>query len=66
MTRDQVLAYLAAKGRVIRPGTWSAYVARGQAPQPARKVGRTPLWDPAGVTAFAAGTWEPRPASHRA
>lgn len=59
MTRDQVLAYLAGKGRTIMPGTWSAYVARSQAPQPARRVGRTPLWDPRAVAAFADGTWKP-------
>jgi hypothetical protein len=57
MTRDQVLAYLAGNGRAIQPGTWSAYVARGQAPAPARKVGRTPLWERADVVAFADGTW---------
>ncbi|MEU3220059.1 hypothetical protein [Streptomyces sp. NPDC006971] len=45
MTRDMVLRYLAAAGRSIAPSTWTAYVSRGQAPKPARKVGRTPLWD---------------------
>ena len=25
--------------------TFSGYVARGQAPKPARHVGRTPVWD---------------------
>lgn len=29
----------------VAPKTWSGYVARGQAPAPVRKVGRTPLWD---------------------
>jgi hypothetical protein len=29
----------------ILPRTWHSYVARGQAPKPARHVGRTPLWD---------------------
>lgn len=28
----------------ISPDTFSAYVSRGQAPAPARYVGRTPLW----------------------
>lgn len=28
----------------VKPSTWRSYVARGQAPQPFRKVGRTPLW----------------------
>lgn len=44
MTRAEVLAYLARHGRRIEPGTWSSYVARGQAPAPVRRVGRTPLW----------------------
>ncbi len=39
-----VLAYLAQHGRTITPATWRAYVARNQAPQPAKRVGRTPLW----------------------
>lgn len=54
MTAEQVLAYLRSRGRHIAPSTWRAYVARGQAPAPARHVGRTPLWDPADVHAFAA------------
>lgn len=29
----------------IKPDTWSGYVTRGQAPAPARHVGRTPVWD---------------------
>jgi hypothetical protein len=62
MTRDRVLAYLATRGRTIKPGTWSAYVARNQAPQATRRFGRTPLWAVADVVAFADGTWEaPRP-----
>ncbi len=38
------LAYLASRGRVIGAATWRSYVARGQAPAPTRRVGRTPLW----------------------
>lgn len=30
----------------ISPATWRAYVARGQAPQPARRFGRTNVWRP--------------------
>lgn len=30
----------------IAPSTWRAYVARGQAPQPDRRIGREPLWSP--------------------
>lgn len=56
MTRHQVLTYLASHGRVIKPGTWDSYVTRDQAPRPATRVGRTPLWSPADIAAFAAGT----------
>lgn len=28
----------------ISASTWRSYVARGQAPQPAERIGRTPLW----------------------
>lgn len=59
LTRDQVLERLEAAGRKIQPGTWSSYVARGQAPQPARRLNRTPLWDPADIDAVVAGTWKP-------
>lgn len=52
MTRDMVLRYLRAAGRPIAVSTWSGYVARGQAPKPARKVGRTPLWDQADIDAW--------------
>jgi hypothetical protein len=60
MTTDQVLATLARRGIRIKAATWRAYVARGYAPPPARRTGRTPLWDPAGVIAFAAA-WSGRP-----
>jgi hypothetical protein len=36
----------------VKPNTWRAYVARGQAPQPIRRVGSTPVWDPAQVTGW--------------
>lgn len=52
MTRDMVLRYLREHGRPIAVSTWSAYVARGQAPKPARHVQRTPLWDRADIDAF--------------
>lgn len=52
MTRDMVLRYLLAAGRPIAPSTWSSYVARGQAPKPARTVSRTPLWDRADIDAW--------------
>jgi hypothetical protein len=43
-TIKQVVAFLLSKGRPITAGTWRAYVARGQAPAPVRRVGATPLW----------------------
>jgi predicted DNA-binding transcriptional regulator AlpA len=36
----------------VKPSTWRSYVARGQAPQPVRKVGRESLWDAAEVRAY--------------
>jgi hypothetical protein len=52
MTRDMVLRYLRDAGRNIGPSTWSSYVARGQAPKPARHVQRTPLWERADIDAW--------------
>lgn len=54
-TREQVLAHLAEAGMPVAPDTWSAYVSRGQAPAPLRRVGRTPVWDPADVRAWQDG-----------
>ncbi|SCL12789.1 hypothetical protein GA0070616_0017 [Micromonospora nigra] len=48
-TTEQVLAWLAEQGRKISRDTWHGYVSRGQAPKPARHVGRTPVWDPGAV-----------------
>lgn len=50
-TSGQVLNYLSAQGAPIAASTWRANVARGGAPQPVRKVGRTPLWDSAEIRA---------------
>jgi len=57
MTRDTVLTWLREHDRPIAPGTWTGYVARGQAPKPRRHIGRTPLWDLADIEQWAAGTW---------
>ena len=51
-TTNEVLQILAAAGHPIAAGTWRAYVARGEAPQPARRVGRTPLWDDEEIRAW--------------
>ncbi len=50
---DDVRAYLASTGRPITASTWTAFVARGQAPAAARRFGRTPVWTPATVK-----TWD--------
>jgi hypothetical protein len=44
LTMRQVLELLRQRGRPITAATWRSYVARGQAPPPARHVERTPLW----------------------
>ena len=49
MTTAQVIATLRGRGVVIAESTWRSYVSRGQAPAPVRRVGSTPLWDPADV-----------------
>lgn len=48
-TTDDVLTYLRSVGAPISRSTWSAYVARGQAPAPARTFGRSSVWKPADV-----------------
>ncbi len=50
ITRDD-----AAKIAGVTPDTFSSYVARGQAPAPAKHIGRTPLWDERKVQAWADG-----------
>lgn len=57
LTRDQVLAYMRARGRDISVSTWSAYVARDQAPKPDRRINRTPLWAVETIDAYLAGAW---------
>ena len=37
----------------VKPSTWRAYVARGQAPKPSQHISRTPLWDRGEVQAWA-------------
>jgi hypothetical protein len=46
-TTDDVLAFLRSAGAPVSRATWSAYVARGQAPAPDRLFGRSPAWRPA-------------------
>jgi hypothetical protein len=43
---EHVIAYLAGQGRPIAASTWTAYVARGDAPAPDRRFGRSPAWSP--------------------
>ena len=45
LTTGQVLELVAEHtGRTIAPSTFRAYVARGQAPAAADRIGREPLW----------------------
>ncbi len=37
----------------ITRGTWTAYVAREQAPAPERTFGRSPVWRPATIKTWA-------------
>ena len=53
LTRDEVVALLTELGQPMGVGTWSAMVSRGQAPRPDQMAGRTPLWAPSTVTAWA-------------
>ena len=45
LTADQVVESLRQRGMPIKVATWRGYVSRGQAPQPARRIGGKPLWD---------------------
>lgn len=36
----------------VKVKTWHGYVARGYAPQPKRRIGRTPVWDPETVRTY--------------
>lgn len=41
----RIFRFEAAEIWGVKPGTYSAYVSRGQAPEPIVHVGSTPLWD---------------------
>jgi len=51
---DLITADDAAEMAGVQRGTWSSYVARDQAPQPATRIGNKPLWDRAEVEAWIA------------
>lgn len=55
ITRTQVLDLLRALGRPLSAGTLDNYRSRPPAgwPQPARYVGRTPMWNRAAIEAYA-------------
>lgn len=55
LTVDDVLVEFEAAGRPITRSTWRAYVSRGQAPSPGRRVGPTPQWRRAQVRAMLNG-----------
>lgn len=48
-TTEDVLTFLRFVGVPISRSTWSAYVARGQAPAPDRVFGRSSAWKPDAV-----------------
>jgi hypothetical protein len=54
-TTEDVLAFLASAGAPITRRTWSAYVARGQAPAPDRMFGRSPAWRPGAIREWQKG-----------
>lgn len=57
LTTAEVLARLAELGRPITASTWSAAVAREEAPQKIRSVGRTPLWSSDDVDLYGRYEW---------
>lgn len=61
LTLDQVLEYLADRGRTMKPATWRSYVANGWAPQPSERVGREPRWRLGAVEEYANGDWKKPP-----
>lgn len=56
---EEWTAQQCAKEWGVKLKTWHGYVARGQAPQPKRRVGRTPVWDADKVRTWPRGdrTW---------
>ncbi|MFE7423418.1 transcriptional regulator [Rhodococcus sp. NPDC057529] len=53
LTTQQVLDLVEEHtGRTIAPGTFRAYVARGQAPAAAERIGREPLWRRRDITTW--------------
>ena len=53
LTLEEVLTLAAGSGRPVTASTFRTYVAKKQAPQPASRRGRTPLWDRAEIEAWA-------------
>ena len=43
---DGLVTGQCAEAAGVRPKTWTYYVARGYAPEPDRRYGRTPVWSP--------------------
>ncbi|NRQ35968.1 hypothetical protein HII36_29660 [Nonomuraea sp. NN258] len=60
MTAEAVVAYLATHGRYMTAASWrsKAHPSKGLAPEPADRVGRTPLWERADVDAWISGEWQ--------
>jgi predicted DNA-binding transcriptional regulator AlpA len=56
LTLSEVLTLIeASTGKAIASSTWRSYVARGQAPKPARHLSRTPLYSREDIEAWIAG-----------
>lgn len=54
-TPEEWTAQQCAKAWGVQLKTWHSYVARNQAPAPVRRIGRTPMWSAAEVTAVRSG-----------
>lgn len=52
MSTEEWAAERGASEWGVKPKTWHSYVARGFAPKPVRRVGRTPVWDAAEVRSW--------------
>ncbi|WP_331712371.1 helix-turn-helix transcriptional regulator [Rhodococcus sp. EPR-157] len=56
LSLPDVLALIeSTTGKTIAASTWRAYVARGQAPKPTRRVGREPLYSTEEIEQWIAG-----------
>lgn len=66
LTLQQVLVVCAEAGRPLTESTFRTYVSKGNAPAPAHKEGRVPIWDAEQIAAWAAGELESVNSRHAA